>query len=69
MVCASAPGKDSCSGDSGSALVAVVSNQLVQIGIVSWGNGCGQPGYPGVYTNLGLNTVNSWIGTIIGAAG
>jgi len=52
MVCAGVPegGKDSCQGDNGGPLV--LKNSGRQVGIVSWGNGCAEKGYPGVYSNL-----------------
>ncbi|KAG9229455.1 serine endopeptidase [Amylocarpus encephaloides] len=53
MFCAglSTGGKDSCSGDSGGPIVDASTKVL--LGLVSWGNGCAQASYPGVYTRLG----------------
>lgn len=49
-------GKDSCQGDSGGPIVDT-SNTV--IGIVSWGEGCAQPNYSGVYARVG--TLRSYI--------
>ncbi|XP_065367544.1 trypsin zeta-like [Calliphora vicina] len=58
MLCAglrSQGGKDACQGDSGGPLT--IRNKLA--GIVSWGNGCARPNFPGVYANVW--TLRSWI--------
>lgn len=55
MLCAAAFGSDSCQGDSGGPLT--YNGQ--QIGIVSFGNGCANPYFPGVYTYI--PAVASWI--------
>ncbi|MDX3855525.1 serine protease [Streptomyces sp. AK02-01A] len=46
-------GTDTCQGDSGGPMFRRDSaNAWIQVGIVSWGNGCARPGYPGVYTEV-----------------
>lgn len=39
-------------GDSGGPLMLKKDGRWIQIGIVSFGNKCGEPGYPGVYTRV-----------------
>ncbi|XP_011212391.2 serine proteinase stubble [Bactrocera dorsalis] len=52
MVCAGQASKDSCSGDSGGPLIVNEGGRYTQVGIVSWGIGCGKGEYPGVYTRI-----------------
>mmetsp|Transcript_22526 Transcript_22526/g.25642 ORF Transcript_22526/g.25642 Transcript_22526/m.25642 type:complete len:437 (+) Transcript_22526:600-1910(+) len=49
MFCAGAVGKDACQGDSGGPILRRNNNnEYEQIGIVSWGRGCGRSEYPAV---------------------
>ncbi|MFF3752178.1 S1 family peptidase [Streptomyces sp. NPDC002018] len=46
-------GTDTCQGDSGGPMFRKDNaGAFVQVGIVSWGNGCARPNYPGVYTEV-----------------
>ena len=63
MICAGymeEGGKDSCQNDGGGPLA--VDEKL--IGVVSWGAGCSQPKYPGVYARVAK--VRDWIRSVSG---
>jgi trypsin len=59
MLCAADAGRDSCFGDSGGPLT--VSGVLH--GIVSWGFGCANAKYPGVYTRV--SAFRPWVEKIL----
>nr|XP_055037240.1 transmembrane protease serine 9-like [Misgurnus anguillicaudatus] len=61
MICAGLiqGGKDSCQGDSGGPMVSKQNSVWIQSGIVSFGIGCAQAQFPGVYTRV--SKYQSWI--------
>ncbi|XP_071802559.1 complement C2-like [Asterias amurensis] len=68
----SAGGQDACEGDSGGPVVRELllsdgTKRWVQIGIVSWGEGCGQEGRYGFYTKLSkyINWIHQHVGNSI----
>ncbi len=65
-VCAAALLKDTCQGDSGGPLFANVAVKPVQIGVVSYGTGCGLPKFPGVYAEVNNTSIRNWIKTTSG---
>ncbi|XP_076154840.1 tryptase-like, partial [Alosa pseudoharengus] len=56
-------GKDSCQGDSGGPMVVKQDSVWVQAGIVSFGIGCAEAEFPGVYARV--SQFESWINSTI----
>ena len=61
MLCAGNATTDTCQGDSGGPLMVARGSEYVLAGITSWGYGCADARYPGVYTRIGTAALNGWI--------
>lgn len=61
MLCAGAvsPNRDSCQGDSGGPAAIDRSGTWTLAGVVSWGYGCADPSYPGIYSRV--TTYREWV--------
>jgi secreted trypsin-like serine protease len=65
MICAGVGGRDSCQGDSGGPLV-VPDNEgtgYLLAGLVSFGEGCADAAFPGVYTRA--SSFSGWVRTTL----
>ncbi|MCX6107805.1 MAG: serine protease [Proteobacteria bacterium] len=58
-------GQDTCNGDSGGPLIAKRGGKAVLVGIISFGDGCGQRLKPGVYARVAA--FSKWIDDTIAA--
>ncbi|XP_077400438.1 hepatocyte growth factor activator serine protease [Vanacampus margaritifer] len=64
MICAGLNGcVDACQGDSGGPLACAKDDVNFLYGIISWGEGCGRSGKPGVYTKVA--NYMDWINSVI----
>ncbi|KAK3874599.1 hypothetical protein Pcinc_020491 [Petrolisthes cinctipes] len=63
QVCAAAPGKDTCNGDSGGPLIVKMCERWQLLGVTSFGYKCAEPGLAGVYTRVSkyLTWINQYI--------
>jgi secreted trypsin-like serine protease len=64
MICAGYPagGVDTCQGDSGGPMFGHTSTGALRVvGTTSFGEGCAEPGKPGVYGRVGDTTLREWI--------
>lgn len=68
MVCAGyldKGGVDTCQGDSGGPLYGHTTvGDLRVVGATSWGSGCADPGFPGVYARVADDAIRNWIASV-----
>jgi trypsin len=57
-------GVDTCQGDSGGPLLVPAGSGIRLVGDTSYGAGCAEPGFPGVYGRLADATLREWIRSI-----
>jgi secreted trypsin-like serine protease len=57
-------GVDTCQGDSGGPLLVSAGTDMRLVGDTSYGAGCAEPGFPGVYGRLADDTMREWVRSI-----
>jgi secreted trypsin-like serine protease len=61
MLAAGREGKDTCQGDSGGPIFVPTQSGRYQIGMTSFGAGCGARGFPGVYAEANSKSIRTFI--------
>lgn len=59
-------GVDTCQGDSGGPLFKESKAGVVLVGLTSYGYGCANKAFPGVYTRLSAQSVRTFLKPLIG---
>jgi secreted trypsin-like serine protease len=57
-------GVDTCQGDSGGPLLVPSGSVMRLVGDTSYGAGCAEPGYPGIYGRVADTTLREWIASV-----
>jgi secreted trypsin-like serine protease len=58
-------GTDTCQGDSGGPLMVPTSTGTLRLaGDTSYGEGCAEPHFPGIYGRLGDTTLREWVRSV-----
>jgi secreted trypsin-like serine protease len=69
QVCAGDGVHDTCQGDSGGPMFAPNAAGVLRLtGATSYGSGCADPDYPGVYARVADDALRSWVGSVVPSA-
>lgn len=68
MICAGDGVHDTCQGDSGGPMFATVpaTGELRLVASTSYGEGCADPDYPGIYARVADDTLRAWVASVAG---
>jgi trypsin len=69
QVCAGDGVHDTCQGDSGGPMFATGTTGALRLtGATSYGSGCADPNFPGVYARVADSALRTWVGSVVPAA-